>query len=56
MLTSNLKKKIKYNTKCFLCGELVNPVQDLEYIKNKRGLEYFVHTKCIRKEYKKGFK
>lgn len=54
MLTSNLKKKIKYNTKCLLCGELINPIQEVEYIKNKRGSEYFVHTNCIKKRIPKG--
>lgn len=36
---------------CPVCNEMCYPsdVDDLEYIKTKRGTEIFIHTKCVNK-------
>lgn len=41
---------------CPICGKEIYPsaAPDVEYILTKRGTEILAHTKCIRKEGKRG--
>ena len=52
-MQNKLKKiyKDRHRVKCQICGEEISENEDpdlYEYVKTKRGSEFFFHTKCVK--------
>lgn len=49
-------KRNKINPRCYVCGKEIHSLEldKVEFIKNKRGSEYFIHRDCISNKNKSG--
>lgn len=43
------RKKISQIHICHICGKDVNPDDEQEYVKTRRGTEIYMHRKCVRR-------